>query len=170
MLKFLAIFFAASASTAIGLYKSDELKRRRRLLVEFQDLLLQISTEIGYFKEPLPKIFEKLSGEEKECRLLLRCCLSMYNHSDINLSQIWKNAIREIYANQPLIEEDIILMKKCGDFLGQSDLKGQQEHLQLIQRQLERQIKDAEKMISTKGQMYGKLGLSAGLVIAIMFI
>ena len=61
-------------------------------------------------------------------------------------------------------------MKKCGDFLGQSDFKGQQDHFRLLGLQLDRQIEDAEEGIRTKGRMYGKMGISVGLVIAIVLI
>lgn len=62
------------------------------------------------------------------------------------------------------------LMKKCGDFLGQSDFAGQQDHFLLLNHQLDRQIEQASQAADTKGKMYSRLGLSAGAVLAIVLI
>lgn len=55
MIKLLGLFFAFAACTTIGLYKASEIKNRRTLLIDFKELLVHISTEMSYFKEPLPQ-------------------------------------------------------------------------------------------------------------------
>ena len=82
MVKLLGLLMAFAACTTIGFYKASEIKRRRILLVDFKELLIHISTEMSYFKEPLPQIFERLAGEasdNKERTILLRECLSTYS-------------------------------------------------------------------------------------------
>ncbi len=171
MVKLSGILLAFIASAAVGFLKASEVKRRKSLLLDFKELILHISTEMSYFKEPLPQIFERLSGEnEKTSSILLRECLLRYNLENLNIAFIWKQAVERIYAKEPVNREDVAVMKKCGDFLGQSDFKGQQDHFRLLGLQLDRQIEDAEEGIRTKGRMYGKMGISVGLVIAIVLI
>ena len=57
MVKLLGLLMAFAACTTIGFYKASEIKRRRILLVDFKELLIHISTEMSYFKEPLPQIW-----------------------------------------------------------------------------------------------------------------
>lgn len=54
MVKLLGLLIGLAACTTIGFYKASEIKRRRILLVDFKELLIHISTEMSYFKEPLP--------------------------------------------------------------------------------------------------------------------
>ena len=173
MVKLLGLLMAFAACKTIGFYKASEIKRRRILLVDFKELLIHISTEMSYFKEPLPQIFERLAGEasdNKERTILLRECLSTYSLENMNIAEIWKTAVEHIYNDSSLTREDISIMKKCGDFLGQSDFSRQQEHFSLLNMQLDRQVEEAEESIKTKGRMYGKMGISVGLVVAIVFI
>ena len=171
MFKLIGIVLAFSSCTAIGFIKAWEVKERKHLLLDFKDMINHISTEISYFKEPLPQIFSRLSsGDDRESKLVLRSCLAAYQSKGLNMKEIWKDAVREIYGNTSLTDEDVSVMEKCGDFLGQSDFKGQQGHFALLHQQIDRQIAEAEEHIKTKGRMYGKMGISTGLVIAIVCI
>ena len=69
-----------------------------------------------------------------------------------------------------LTEEDLAIVKKCGDFLGQSDYKGQQNHFELLHNRLDGQIAEAAEEIRTKGKMYSRLGMSAGCIIAVVMM
>lgn len=180
MVKTIGIILAIISCTAMGLLKSSELTRRRELLLDFKHLLLCISTEIGYFKEPLPRIFERLSADGQdgqdgreageETALLLRSCLAGYLTENAQMGKCWKNAVDFVYDGLPLTKADKDIMKKCGDFLGQSDYSGQQNHFALVGEQLDRQIEQAAEDIKTKGKMYSRLGLSAGCIIAVVLI
>lgn len=171
MIKLMGLCLGVIGCGAIGLLKARDLKDRKELLLEFKSLLLHISTEISYFKEPLPQIFERLSSEmEGACGLLLRNCLTGYLTKEKDMGELWKDSIDFVYESLPVTAQDTAIMKKCGAFLGQSDFKGQQEHFQLLHMQLDEQIEQAQKWIDSKGKMYERLGFSAGLVIAIALI
>ncbi|MCI9475487.1 MAG: hypothetical protein HFE71_03260 [Emergencia sp.] len=171
MVKIIGLFLGVIGCGAIGLLKARDIKDRKQLLLEFKSLLLHISTEISYFKEPLPQIFERLSAEnEGACGLLLRNCLTSYLTSGRDMGELWKDSVDFVYESLPVTEQDVVLMKKCADFLGQSDFKRQQEHFLLLHRQLDEQIEEAQRWIDSKGKMYERLGFSAGLVIAIALI
>lgn len=178
MVKLIGIMLAFLGCTALGFLKASNLRHREKLLLDFKDLLLHISTEISYFKEPLPQIFERLSAERceseegviSETGLLLRNCLTAYRTEGIDMDRLWKNAVDFVYEDLPVTQRDVVVMKKCGDFLGQSDFAGQQDHFLLLNHQLDRQIEQAAQSADTKGKMYSRLGLSAGAVLAIILI
>lgn len=171
MVKLLGLFLGVIGCGALGLLKASDIKMRKQLLLEYKNLLLHISTEISYFKEPLPQIFERLSADQEgACGLLLRNCLTSYLTSGKDMGELWRDSVDFVYESLPVTEQDAALMKKCGDFLGQSDFKRQQDHFLLLHRQLDEQIEEAQKWIDSKGRMYERLGFSAGLVIAIALL
>lgn len=171
MIKIIGLFLGVIGCGAIGLLKARDIRERKQLLLEFKSLLLHISTEISYFKEPLPQIFERLSADQEgACGLLLRNCLTSYLTCGKDMGELWRDSVDFVYESLPVTEQDAALMKKCGDFLGQSDFKRQQDHFLLLHRQLDEQIEEAQKWIDSKGRMYERLGFSAGLVIAIALL
>jgi len=171
MFKLAGIFLAFAASSIIGFYKAYEMKRRRNLLLDFQNLMIHFSTEMGYFKEPLPLIFERImDNNDNPANLLLRQCFLRYQQEQCPMEEIWKYAVDSVYEKEPLKTEDIQIINRYGSFLGQSDSLNQQKHFTYLQNQLEKQIREAEEDVKTKGALYSKAGVSVGAVIAIAFI
>ena len=171
MFKGLAILFLFSTTTIIGFYQSGQLYRRKTLLTEFRDFLQKLETEMGYFKEPLPLILEKLhQGTNGPTDLLLRQCLLGLETAGESIKKIWRNAVKEAYENEPLNQADLAVLCKCGSFIGQSDYQGQKGHFDLLKQELERQIYDAAEKSRTKGPLYSKAGLSIGAVLSIALL
>lgn len=175
MFKFTAIILAFISALSVGFYKAYEIKRRKQLLLEFRDLFLQIMTEIGYFKAPLPLIFQRIKDKNNtSASIILRQCQLHYNiglhHENLPFSSLWEQAIQETYREEPLKKDDLQLMTKCGVFLGQSDYKNQKQQMELFLSQLDQHIQDADQNIKTKGVLYSKAGLSIGAVIAIAML
>ena len=171
MYKWIAILLIFSCCSIIGLFQSGQLTRRKKLLLQYRDLLQKLDTEMGYFKEPLPLIFQRLQTADNEpADILLRQCLLQMRESSTSISELWSKAIESAYENEPLKTEDIAIFSKCGTFLGQSDFRSQKGHFTLLQGELEKQIREAEENIRTKGSLYSKAGFSIGAVIAIALL
>lgn len=127
MVKAAGLFLAFIAAAATGMMKSAEIRRRRQLLEEFRDLIAHIATEISYFKEPLPQIFARLAASDnRETAILLRSVMASYRdeRAALSLEQMWNQAIDLVYEKSPLTADDISVMKKCGQFLGQKRFPG----------------------------------------------
>ena len=171
MYKFIAILFIFCSCTIIGLYQSAQLARRKALLHQYRDLLQHMETEMGYFKDPLPVILQKMhKGTNQPADLLLRQCLFQMEQGSETIADIWERAIGEAYDGEPLNASDLTIMTKCGSFLGQSDYQGQKGHFALLQGELNGQIDDATANCKTKGTLYTKAGISVGAVIAIALL
>ncbi len=171
MFKLTGLFLLFTSSTLIGIYKASELTRRKKLLVEFHHMLQKLQTEISYFKEPLPIIFQKLLTNNNEpTNILLRQCCMGHECCNQSFQEKWIESIKYAYQNEPLKQADLEIFTKCGSFIGQSDFNSQKGHFELISTQLERQVSDAEEAVRRKGGLYTKAGISFGTVLAIALL
>lgn len=181
MVKLVALVLLVIACTALGIVKAITLKDRVTFLQEWRDLNTRLATEISYFKEPLPEIFAKLckenccyasidfSGHRNPCNVL-SFCLERHLRKGKPLLSGWSEAIDTLYSDKTLTADDKALLKKIGDFLGQSNWERQQEHFNILNAQLDKHISDAEKIAQSKGGMYRKMGISVGVVVAVVLI
>ena len=171
MFKLLSIFLLFSSSVIIGTYFNSQFLRRKKLLIQYRDFIQKLETEIGYFKEPLPLILEKLhSGTNDPIDILLRQCMMHLDETTASASEIWHRAVMSAYETEPLKSADLAVLSKCGTFLGQSDYNSQKGHFMLLKEELSQQIKEAEEICRVKGPLCTKAGISVGAVIAIALL
>lgn len=171
MVKAAGLVFLFIGSSLIGFMKSAEIKKRKDLLEDYKELILQISTRIGYFKEPIPVIFREIADQrEGQTEQLLKCWLLYYEISQERIDEMWNKAVKDVYESEPLSFTDKQVLMKCGSFLGQSDYENQKKHFDMLNHQLDTQINDADEDIRTKGRMYSKMGVCMGALIAITLI
>jgi len=171
MFKAIAVLLLFSSCTMAGFFQSAQLSRRKKLLMEYRDFLQRLETEMGYFKEPLPRLFQKIhQNTNNPLDILLRQCLINMEITDLSIDKIWETAIYTAYAGEPLKSSDFTTLSKCGTFIGQSSFQGQQSHFDLLLQELSVQIRNAEELCKTKGALYSKAGLSVGAVLAIALL
>ena len=171
MFKGLSIIFLFTASTITGFYQASRLTRRKKLLIEYRDLLQRMETEIGYFKEPLPQLLTKLhTNINTSTDIFLRHCLISMEKGNETIPNIWKQALYETYQGEPLNASDLAIMGKVGSFIGQSDFQGQKGYFSLLESELATQIRDAEEICKRKGPLYSKAGLATGVILAIALL
>ena len=90
MFKAIAIILIFASCTLIGCYQSMQLNRRKTLLTEFRDFVQRLHTEMGYFKEPLPVILQKLHKDtDSPIDILLRHCLIQLETNTHEMAEIW---------------------------------------------------------------------------------
>lgn len=164
MIKGLIIIAMFISSSGIGYLKYLNLKEREDLLWTFRELIYSISTEINYFREPLEILFKKLGYP------LANSIITFMNDGNCNFKKAYKLAVKMNYENSCLGNEDIKIIEKLGDFLGQSDWENQSMQLELLEENISLQLKEARLDVKEKGKMYKKIGLYFGIVIGILFI
>lgn len=171
MFKLSALLFIFTSCAIVGFYQASRLSRRKILLIQYRDLLQRLETEMGYFKEPLPRILEKLhSGTNEPVDLLLRQCMLEIENGTEGLEKIWTCAVRSAYEQEPLKTADYTVLNKCGSFIGQSDYQRQKGHFSLVKEEISRQINNAEEDCRTKGPLYSRAGLSVGAIVIIALL
>ncbi len=171
MYKLIGLVLIFTASSAFGIYKAEELKRRLKLLKDLQQMLMRLSGEIGYFKEPLPEIFRRIADDDNQVSsMFLKNCHLEYQQCSNSLKDVWSKSIQDYFCDEPLTAEDLRLLRLMGDIMGQSDYATQEKQFKMLQEQIKFQISDAEEAVRTKGRLYSKAGMSVGAVIAVALI
>ncbi len=85
----------------------------------------------------------------------------------INTANIaWEEAIEESENN--LTKEDKYVLKTLSKLLGQTDIEGQSSQIEITQKFLETQLKEAQEQKEKNEKLYSKLGTTIGLVIVII--
>lgn len=170
MVKLIICLVIISGCGAAGFIKADEFKARSRELENILEVLKLLQIEINYRKEPLQPMFEKLYLQ-KNCwftEVLNECSLNLTKGCD--LKQSWRAALQCKMNVCNLNKEDVIILEDLALGLGKSDSQSQ---LNLIYPAIERiktSLKDSVEKESRLGKMYKGLGISAGIIIVIIFI
>ena len=79
----------------------------------------------------------------------------------------WEKAIEESQNNN-LSKEDKHVLKTLSKLLGRTDVDGQTSQIEITQKFLETQIKEAQEQKEKNEKLYSKLGTTIGLVIVII--
>ena len=138
---------------------------RVKELEEMKNALNMFESKIKFTYEPIPEIFEEISknfnkniGQE-----FLRAKENMQTDS-ANIA--WEKAIEESENN--LTKEDKYVLKTLSKLLGQTDIEGQTSQIEITQRFLETQLKEAQDQKEKNEKLYSKLGATIGLAIVIV--
>ena len=78
----------------------------------------------------------------------------------------WEKAIEE--SNNNLKEEDKTILKTLSKLLGQTDVEGQISQIEITDKFLDTQIKDAVEEKKKNEKLYTRLGTIIGLAIVIL--
>ena len=78
----------------------------------------------------------------------------------------WEQAIEESENN--LTKEDRYVLKTLSKLLGQTDMEGQTSQIEITQKFLETQLKEAQEQREKNEKLYSKLGTTIGLAIVII--
>ena len=85
-------------------------------------------------------------------------------------SNAWERSLEEEEKGTNFNKEDIEIIKSLAKLLGNSDLDGQINNINLIRGLIDKQIEEARIEKNKNEKLYKVLGTSIGLVIAIILI
>ena len=171
LLKFAGLMCFLAAAGLAGCLKAEELKQRIRLLEELEEMILNLKSQMNYFREPLYSIFEKTGKTSGSRAFLLPAeCLNHLRRKNGGIGEIWAQNAEEIYRGTPLTEEDIEIIKFIGTYLGQTDFENQKYQFECTEERLRRQIIQAEETYRQKGPMYRKIGFFGGSLAVLILL
>lgn len=170
MIKLAGCITVIAGCSAAGIIKALSYKERCSELENILELIRVMEMEITYKKEPLHKTFEKIAALKEcwFCNLLRTCSRKLADSED--LKNAWDSSITDNLSACPLHEEDLIILRDITLGLGKSDTGGQKSILEPAVIRLEKALKNAKMQYEKQGRMYRGLGISAGIIIVIMFI
>ena len=164
-IKYFMLFLVLVACTLIGRFLSKKYVYRLNELEEMKNALNIFKTKIKFTYEPIPEIFKEMSENINKniSNIFIKAKNKMQNKS---ASIAWEEALDENNTN--LTKEDRYVLKSLSKLLGQTDVEGQTSQIDITQKFLETQIKQAEEEKKKNEKLYSKLGTTIGLVIVII--
>ena len=158
------IFLSCSA---ICILISRKYEERVKQLKEFKNALNMFKTKIKFTYEPIPEIFEQISKQiETNTGKIFK--LASCNMEVLTAGDAWNMAVDTNILS--INDEDRNILKNLSKLLGQTDLEGQINQIELTSRFLDEQIEKAEKERLKSEKMYRTLGMVIGLAIVIILM
>ena len=152
-------------TTRLGFLKVNLFKTRLEELQKFKSALAFMKTKIEFTYDPIKNIFEDISAvvyENKE---------NVFSSIKQNTNDFFKEWEKGILIYKDVLKkEDIQIIRNFGKMLGKTDKNGQISEIDLCAQLIDKQIKDAKKILLKNEKLYKTLGVTSGISICIILI
>ena len=140
VLKFITLILIFGGTSFIGILVSKRYENRLRELEKLKSAIHMLEVKIKFTYDTIPKIFREI--EVKVDGNIGRIFgLAQEKMNNFSLERSWNEAIED--SNCFLLSKDKEILKDLGKTLGQTDVEGQLNQINLIYDFLDVQIKDA---------------------------
>ncbi len=164
IIKYIILFLILIISSVIGRMLSKKYVHRLEELEEMKSALNILKTKIKFTYEPIPEIFEEISKTSiKNIGNIFKRAKEKMNTKTAN--EAWEEAVIETESN--LKEDDKNVLKALSKLLGQTDMEGQISQIEITEKFLDTQIKEAEEEKRKNEKLYTRLGTIMGLAMVI---
>ena len=166
VLKIILYIVVFLTCTYIGILKSKNYILRESELKQFKEALNVFKAKVKFTYEPIPEVFAQIAS------CLKNNVGEVFKNASIFMSEMyaddaWKEAISK--TNKTSINnEDKETLLKLGKLLGQTDLEGQINEIELVENFLNRQIEKAENARNKNEKLNRTLGMIAGITLVIL--
>ncbi len=145
--------------------------KRIKLLENMNSCLCVIENEIRYMQNDIEKVILKtIPVSEDLNKHIFNVFLDKLKKSDgEQLSSIWADAVESIKNYSYYIRSDIVTLKKFGNILGCGDIDTQMNNISNFRLLITRQFEAATENYKRIGEHSGKIGVYAGVLVAIIF-
>lgn len=165
MIKYFMLFLILVACSLIGRYLAKKYVLRVNELEEMKNALNMFQSKIKFTYEPIPEIFEEIAqNTSRSIGQVFALAKEKMKSNTANLA--WEQAIEESRNN--FSKEDKYVLKTLSKLLGQTDVEGQTSQIEITQKFLETQLKEAQEQREKNEKLYSKLGTTIGLAIVII--
>ena len=165
---FILIFIT---STLLGFFYGDKYSKRVENLMDLQQGIRILQSEVIIFSNPLPDALKntssRVSKEISKVFLIIRDNLLQNHSGDIYFSFL---ASESYLKNLFFKNEDIKLFLSLGKIIGKTNRSDQEKQFNFLLDELENQIIEAKEERKKNEKMYRSLGLLLGLGIIIILI
>jgi stage III sporulation protein AB len=160
-----------SCCSIIGLGFAAGLKTRVKSLSGLVSALSIMKSEICDLLTPMPELMELLAEQSAlpVKSLFINCLNCMKEGRTTSFSRAWDYAIRETTSLQ-ISPDEMLALSELGMSLGRYDIDEQRTALSRTIQKLEIFLQQAEDEKRGKGKVCAAMGVSAGLMIAIIMV
>ena len=154
----------------LGLSAVSRLDSRVRDLRELSAGLEILQRELGWRLSPLPDALEAAAGgtHERAAGFYAFCAQGARQLAGASFRTLWSRGLEQCPLR--LSREDRALLEQLGPILGRYDGDSQRQAVENVLAGLSRQRAQAEDDRKRLGRVYGVLGLTAGLFLALVLI
>ena len=165
IIKYIILFLILVISSFIGRLLSKKYVYRLDELEEIKNALNILKTKIKFSYEPIPDIFEEISKTSmKNIGNIFKRAKEKMDIKTAN--EAWEEAVIETESN--LKADDKNVLKALSKLLGQTDMEGQISQIEITEKFLDTQIKEAEEEKKKNEKLYTRLGTIMGLAMVIV--
>ncbi len=165
IIKYFILFIILVVCSLIGKYLSQKYVIRVNELEEIKNALNIFKTKIKFTYQPIPEIFDEIvQVSNQNIGQIFYLAKEKMKNETANIA--WEQAIDE--CENSLITEDKNALKTLSKLLGQTDVEGQISQIEITQKLLESQLKEAQEQKAKNEKLYSKLGTTIGLAIVII--
>jgi len=159
-----AIFLTCSL---IGILKSRKYIDRVNELKEFKSGLNMFKAKVKFTYEPIPEIFRQISSNMNS-KIGKIFQIASNNMKFATAGDAWSMAVDTDILN--INSEDREILKNLSKLLGQTDVEGQLNQIELTSNFIDEQISKAERERIRNEKMYRSLGMILGIGIVIILV
>jgi stage III sporulation protein AB len=172
MIRLLGAVLLVTACGSMGLSRSFELRRRVENLTALVSALELMRSEIGQLLTPLPELAERLSEEAPErARPLFTALLAgLPQLGELPFSRLWGDAVNLAGDRLLLRRDERDALRTLGLSLGGSGAQEQEGAIHNCTARLSLYLASARAEAEGRCRLYTALGLSAGLLLAIVLL
>lgn len=172
VLKIIGSLMIILSSSLIGNFLGSRYSHRLKNLIQLQNCIQLLETEIVYSATPLPVALENIYKKGNKNISFIFNEIKDYLISNKNISVYDSFLTHSQILKEKLFftDQDIEIFLSLGQVLGASDRLDQQKHLRLIITQLKNQQEEALENKNKNERMYKSLGVLTGLAIVIVLL
>ncbi len=172
MIKILLCLVVVIFSGLAGWSKASVYTRRVRALTDLTANLKYLESEMGYRMEALPVLFARIGENRRESggAFFTETARLLETREADTLWSAWVQSVDQVYGADVLLPEDRRIIEELGYELGRTDMETQRSLFSHCYEGLARQADAAREQARVRGRMYRTLGISAGILTAILFI
>lgn len=164
----LAILCIGSAA-GLGFLKGQNLRRRIRILEQLVRFLDHMERELEFGREPLPRIFAKLSEKcSGNLRQFWQNVSREMTEEDRNVCEIFSENMRRFLEDGALFQEDLERLCVFGAELGYPDRQMQIHTVEVYRREAGSLLEELKKQYPQSCRLFRTLGTAAGVLLAVL--
>ena len=170
MIRFLGAALLVAGCGGLGLSAANRLDCRVRDLRELSAGLEILQRELSWRLAPLPEALEAAAGgtHGRAAQFFAFCARESKRLAGAPFRTLWSRGLER--SPLRLSREDRVLLEQLGPVLGRYDGDSQRQAVENVLTGLGRQQAQAEDDRRRLGRVYGVLGLTAGVFLALVLI
>lgn len=172
MLKAVGGILVILSTTAMGIRKASDLKQQYAQLLYVQRLMYMLQSEMRYARDSLGEIFLHIGSQSEEP---YGTWFQEMNHriekrNGETLEELWADSVWQNLWECGLREEDIQRLAELGGQLGAVDMEMQMKALELFQMQVTAALNTMREELKVRMRLRYCLGITSGMLIAILLL